>query len=175
MYYKRGPFGLVVISILILAGFLSLAENIPIDPTFFLLFAIFGCPLLSKLIYIAIKNKQIEKEEAEFMQKYQEQLNRKRLENQMLYKKIKSNFIHNTNDRVKMYNELYELNCLMNLQKEECPEEIYDHYIELKYLYDELMEEYKNYYKIQKKCVICDQYIRDHETICPFCKTKIQK
>ena len=67
MYYKRGPFGLVIISILILGSFLALADNIEMNPKFFLLFAVFGCPLLSKLIYGGIKysNEQSKRKELE--------------------------------------------------------------------------------------------------------------
>ena len=60
-------------------------------------------------------------------------------------------------------------------EKNENWEEDLDKYTSLKELFDTLMEEYKKYFNIDKTCNKCEYYIRDQETVCPFCKTKIKK
>ena len=62
MYYRWGPPLLCIISVLVLGLFLTLAEDIEMGGTLFLILACVGCPLLSRIIYTSIKRKQAEDE-----------------------------------------------------------------------------------------------------------------
>ena len=55
MYYRRGPIGLVIISIIVLGLFLELTKVIYIDPIVIILISCIVCPFISKIIYILIK------------------------------------------------------------------------------------------------------------------------
>ena len=144
------------------------------NPKFFLLFAVFGCPLLSKLIYGGIKYSNEQSKRKELENQYQQILERQIEEKLRLYSELKSRFIHDPKLRTNIYNELLFLSRTIE-EKNENWEEDLDKYTSLKELFDTLMEEYKKYFNIDKTCNKCEYYIRDQETVCPFCKTKIKK
>ena len=59
MYFRRGPIGLVIISILVLGFFMQIAQDSDMDAMVVILIAIFGCPLLSMIIYYGIESEKI--------------------------------------------------------------------------------------------------------------------
>ena len=58
MYFRRGPIGLVIISILVLGFFMQIAQDSDMDAMVVILIAIFGCPLLSMIIYYGIESEK---------------------------------------------------------------------------------------------------------------------
>ena len=154
MYYRRGPIGLIIISILMLIflTFIGIATGL-INNIIYVLILLFGSPWLSKLIYIELKKDSIKRE----------------IE-QEHYKKNRTKFLNEESFRVELYTALiaYKIK-IIKTNDDNLLQELTSEYQALQNLYDKLIAEYIRANDIEYQCSNCKQPLKNTEKKCPFC------
>lgn len=157
MFYRRGPIGLVLLSLAIVLLWIFIGLGIGINPEIVLLVSLF-CPWISKKIYLYITTEN----------------NKEKIINQKVAE-IRKDFLKKKEVRKNIYDLLvsYKLKMVKTID-DSALKEINSEYEIIKAIYEKLIEEYKNEYNLEYHCSECNNPLSGKEKKCPFCGEKTE-
>ena len=157
MFYKRGPIGLVILSIIVLVAGMGFGTITGLNNSLiYVLIVFFGSPWISKQIYISLKTNSLK----------EKHINEK-------YKENKEKFLKDAETRKELFylREISRLKYLESTTTQEI-EENKNQYEIINAIYEKLKKAYIDEYNLEYQCSECKQPLKNSDKTCPFCGEK---